>query len=107
MIYSGQGHDVSESMTHTEFVVENLTNGLHHQWRALYMDNFYNSVKLSRQLLQKKTYVTGTLRSNRKHNPTDVIAQKLKKGEFICRYTEDGICVVKWNIQTGCVDNKF
>lgn len=68
--------------THTEFVVENLTSGLHYKGRALYMDNFYNSVSLSRKLLQKKTYVMGTLRSNRKHNPNDVIAQKLKKGEF-------------------------
>jgi hypothetical protein len=43
------------------------------------MDNFYNSVQLSRKLLQKKPYVTGTLRSNLKHNPREVIAQKLKR----------------------------
>lgn len=96
MIYSGQWHDVSESMTHTEFVVDNLMNGLHHKERALYMDNFYSSVQLSIKLLQKNTYVTGTLRSNRKNNPVEVIAQKLKKRESICRYTEDGICIVKW-----------
>jgi len=96
MIYSGQGNDISESMTHTEFVVDNLMSGLYHKGRSLYMDNFYNSVQLSRKLLQKKTYVTGTLRSNRKHNPREVIAQKLKKGESICRYTEDNICVMKW-----------
>jgi hypothetical protein len=96
MIYSGQGHDISEGMTHTEFVVDNLMSGLYHKGRSLYMDNFYNSVQLSRKLLQKKTYVTGTLRSNRKHNSYEVIAQKLKKGESICRYTEDKICVVKW-----------
>jgi len=46
--------------------------------------------------LSKKTYVTGTLRSNRKNNPKDVIEKKLKKGESICRYTNDGICVAKW-----------
>lgn len=42
------------------------------------------------------TNVTGTLRSNRKNNPKDVIEKKLKKGESICRYTNDGICVAKW-----------
>ncbi|KAL4121692.1 hypothetical protein QTP88_014155 [Uroleucon formosanum] len=73
MIYSGQGYDISESMTHTEFVVDNLMSGLYHKGRSLYMDNFYNSVHLSQKLLQKKTYVTGTLRSN-----------------------QDNICVVKW-----------
>ncbi|VVC28111.1 PiggyBac transposable element-derived protein [Cinara cedri] len=79
MVYSGQGHDVSESMTHTEFVVDNLMNGLYHKGRSLYMDNFYNSVKLSRKLLQKRTYITGTLRSNRKNNPIEVTNKKLKK----------------------------
>ncbi|XP_025425937.1 piggyBac transposable element-derived protein 4-like [Sipha flava] len=95
MVYSGQGHDVSEDLSHTEFVVDNLMNGLLYTGRSLFMDNFYNSVKLSRNLLIKKTYVTGTLRQNRKNNPIDVIRQKLKKGESICRYTSDGICVVK------------
>ncbi|KAL4103748.1 hypothetical protein QTP88_019089 [Uroleucon formosanum] len=64
MVYSGQGQDVSEDSTHTEFVVEKLMDG--------------------------------TLRSNRKNNPKDVIEKKLKKGESICRYTNDGICVAKW-----------
>jgi len=96
MVYSGQGHDVSEDLSHTEFVVDNLMNGLLYTGRSLFMDNFYNSVKLSRNLLIKKTYVTGTLRQNRKNNPIDVIRQKLKRGESICRYTSDGICVVKW-----------
>lgn len=40
MIYSGQGHDVSERMTHTEFLIENLMNGLHYKGRSLYIDNF-------------------------------------------------------------------
>lgn len=43
----------------------------------------------------------GTLRSNRKHNPKDVIAQKLKKLESICGYTEDNICVVKQKDKHG------
>lgn len=94
MIYSG--YDVSESMTRTEFVVENLMNGLYHT-KVVYnaRDNFYNSVKMARKLLKKKNYVTGTLRSNRKHNSKDVIAQTQKR-ESICRYTENKICVVKW-----------
>ncbi|XP_022182835.1 piggyBac transposable element-derived protein 4-like [Myzus persicae] len=96
MVYSGQGQDVSEDSTHTEFVVEKLMDGLLYKGRSLFMDNFYNSVQLSRKLLSKKTYVIGTLRSNRKNNPKDVIEKKLKKGESICRYTNDGICVAKW-----------
>ncbi|KAL4091170.1 hypothetical protein QTP88_025907 [Uroleucon formosanum] len=48
------------------------------------------------KIITKKNFVTGILRSNRKHNPRKVIAQNLKKGESICRYTEDNICAVKW-----------
>ncbi|KAF0752657.1 piggyBac transposable element-derived protein 4-like [Aphis craccivora] len=83
-------------LTEPEFVVEKLMDGLLYKGRSLFMDNFYNSVQLSRKLLSKKTYVTGTLRSNRKNNPKDVIEKKLKKGESICRYTNDGICIAKW-----------
>lgn len=81
MVYSGQGHDVSNNLSHTEFIVHNLMNGLFYKVRSLFMDNYYNSVNLSKQLLlEKKTYVTGTLRSNRKYNPKEVIDKKLKKG---------------------------
>lgn len=50
----------------------------------LFMDNFYNSVGLSKILLQCKTHTTGTLRSNRKLNPTHITSKtvKLKKGDF-------------------------
>jgi len=46
---------------------------------SVYMDNFYNSVDLTEYLLDKNTYVTGTLRGNRKGNPSDVVNKKLKK----------------------------
>jgi len=43
---------------------------------SVYMDNFYNSVDLTEYLLDKNT---GTLRGNRKGNPSDVVNKKLKK----------------------------
>ncbi|KAL4149291.1 hypothetical protein QTP88_003271 [Uroleucon formosanum] len=96
LVYSLQGYDVSNNMCHTEYVVEQLMVGLLYKGRLLYMDNFYNSVKLSQKMLKKLTYTTRTLRSNRKNNPKDVINKKLKKGESISKYTEEGICIVKW-----------
>lgn len=44
LIYAGQGYDVSNSMCHTEYLVEKLMNSLLYKGRSLYMDNFYNSV---------------------------------------------------------------
>nr|CAI5858515.1 unnamed protein product [Callosobruchus analis] len=54
---------------------------------SLYMDNFYNSVGLSEQLLQEKVYTTETLRANGAGNPKE---EKLAA----CIRTKD--CVSKW-----------
>ncbi|XP_060846295.1 piggyBac transposable element-derived protein 4-like [Rhopalosiphum padi] len=63
---------------------------------SLFMDNYYNSVQLAHKLLKRKTYCTGTLRTNRRDNPKEVVTRKLKPGESVGKYTKDGICVVKW-----------
>lgn len=70
--------------------------GLDSCGRSLYMDNYYNSVKLAHTLLNKDTYCTGTLRANRKGNPKETTSKKLKVGECVGKYTNEGICVMKW-----------
>jgi len=96
LIYTGQGTNVSSDMTHTECVVEQLMEDHLYKGHSLFMDNYYNSVNLAHKLLEKKTYCTGTLRSNRTNNPKSVIEKKIKVGESICKYTSDGVCVAKW-----------
>jgi len=95
LIYTGQGVNVSSDMTHTECVVELMEDHLY-KGHSLFMDNYYNNVNLVHKLLEKKTYCTGTLRSNRSNNPKSVIEKKIKVGESICKYTSDGVCVAKW-----------
>lgn len=96
MIYSGQGKDTSNDFTHTEYVVVKLMEGLTDCGRSLYMDNYYNSVKLAHTLLAKGTYCTGTLRVNRKGNPKEITSKKLNVGESVGKYTKEGVCVMKW-----------
>nr|CAH7748852.1 unnamed protein product [Callosobruchus chinensis] len=61
----------------------------------LFMDNFYNSYQLSEKLLTLKTHTTGTLRSDRKDNPRELVNRKLKKGDhFWCRRKQ--VYVSKW-----------
>jgi hypothetical protein len=72
MIYSGQGQDTSNDFTHTEYVVVKLMEGLTDCDRPLYMDNYYNSVKLAHILLAKGSYCIGTLFANRKGNPKEI-----------------------------------
>lgn len=43
---------------------------------SIYMDNFYNRVELAIDLLQEKTYTTGTLRTDRKKNQKQYVKLK-------------------------------
>ena len=45
---------------------------------------------------KQKTYITGTLRKDRKRNPKVVKSKKLKKGEMILWRTLNDIKVCKW-----------
>ncbi|KAJ6639382.1 PiggyBac transposable element-derived protein 4, partial [Pseudolycoriella hygida] len=99
-IYQGKDQENNtnsggESGGKTEKIVQTLIKPYLNQGHNLFMDNFYNSFNLSTYLLSKQTHVTGTLRSNRKHNPKDVIQAKLKKGEIIWRRNGE-VYVTKW-----------
>ncbi|KAK9703097.1 Transposase IS4 [Popillia japonica] len=80
---------------HTEKVVMNLLGGMMDVGHSLYMDNYYNSYELAKQLAARKTHCTGTLRSNRKSFPKEVGSKKLKRGETIAKYA-NGIMIGKW-----------
>ena len=62
---------------------------------AIYVDNYYNSVQLTQQLGSSKTYICGTLHSDRKGNPKEVTKKKLQKGEMIWRRAGT-VSVCKW-----------
>ena len=56
-IYYGQGKLVRDT------VFDVLADTCLHSWHSLYMDNFYNSVELSEELLVIKVHSVGMLRS--------------------------------------------
>lgn len=95
-VYGGSADPDVGGSKHTEKIVHKLLEGKKNVGHSVYMDNFYNSIALSEQLLQEKTYTTGTLRANRTGNPEDLVKKKLKKGESSSLYTDKGICVTKW-----------
>lgn len=45
--------------------------------RCLFVDNWYTSNDLPEKLLDRNTYIVGTLRANRKKNPKEVTNKKL------------------------------
>ncbi|KAJ8932502.1 hypothetical protein NQ318_018500 [Aromia moschata] len=90
IVYAGSADTELCGSQHAEKVVLSLLAGKLDNGHSLYMDNFYNSVKLTKDLLQRKNIRYGNLKikSNSK--------EKSKKGELIVQYNSEGICVVKW-----------
>ena len=68
----------------------------------VYLDNWYNSWELNLELLSRYTYVSGTLRKNRRGNPKAVVKANLKKGEAVYRRNGNVLCI-KWCQKKKCV----
>ncbi|XP_012224566.2 piggyBac transposable element-derived protein 4 [Linepithema humile] len=87
-------HEISDKWQAAQIVHELMAKKLH-QGHALYMDNFYTDIELSYQLLSNGIHVTGILKRN-EGVPIEIIEKKLKNGELMATYSEDGISIQKW-----------
>ncbi|KAG8237448.1 hypothetical protein J437_LFUL015976 [Ladona fulva] len=96
IVYTGAGDQEVGGVGHVDCVVIKLLEKYKELGHSVYMDNYFDSVNLVRQLKCAKLHCTGTLRKNRRNNPKDVTEAKLRRNEYICRWTDDGICVLKW-----------
>lgn len=94
LIYTGRG-TVNNETGHAQSVVTHLTKRILGKGHILYLDNYYNSVKLANFLYENKTHVVGTLRKSRKENPKVVVNAKLRKGQTIFR-RKGKVLVMKW-----------
>lgn len=90
------GTDVANGGQASSNVVFALMDDLLDSGRELYTDNYYTSVSLATKLLKRKTHLVGTLRSNRKYNPKEVVQKKLKPKEVYAKESDSGIMVMKW-----------
>ncbi|CAG4942393.1 unnamed protein product [Parnassius apollo] len=94
MMYSGKD-TTARTGNKSEKIVLRLMRPYLLKGHQLYMDNYYNSVTLSQKLVDLKTHTTGTLRSNRKDNPKDIIKKKLKKNQHVW-VRKNKVYVSKW-----------
>ena len=83
-VYLGKDKDNKDGVDLDEnglghYVVTSMTKPFHGRYHHVYFDNFFNSPKLLQDLLGKKTYACGTVRSNRKGLPPK---KKLGTGEI-------------------------
>ncbi|KAL0859819.1 hypothetical protein ABMA27_014003 [Loxostege sticticalis] len=94
-LYAGSGDQLVGGRNHVKKVVNLLMEQYINKGHSLYIDNFYTSVGLAEELLNKNTYVTGTLRAKRAGNP-NLIHNKLKAGESCIMHNQKKIVVTKW-----------
>lgn len=94
IMYTGKD-DSMEKGKKTEKTVLKLMKPFVLKGHELFMDNYYNSYGLSQKLLDLRTHTNGTLRTNRKENPKEVMKKKLKKGEHVW-VRKNNVYVSKW-----------
>lgn len=95
-IYAGKSQDGQREVGLATNICMELCRPLLNDGRTLFIDNFYTSYELAKLMLENSTHVVGTLRSNKKHFPKEVMLTKLKRGDIVSREDENGIVVLKW-----------
>lgn len=95
-VYAGKEKTTENSLAVSTKIVLKMAKDLLKSGRICVIDNWYTSLQLAHILLDNKTHCLGTLRANRKGNPTNVVKRTLKRGEIYAEENERGICVLKW-----------
>ncbi|GBP71846.1 PiggyBac transposable element-derived protein 4 [Eumeta japonica] len=98
-LYAGKNHE-TVNITPTR-VVMSLCDDILNLGHTVATDNWYTSIDLANELLNKDTHLVGTLRKNRRVLPKNVMDTKLKPGESIAMENERGI---SYNKAKGAVD---
>jgi hypothetical protein len=79
----------------SEKIVLEVCADLLDEGRVLYLDNWYSSPKLFLELLNRRTYGVGVVRSDRTNFPKEIQQKKLELGEFVFLHTKK-ILALKW-----------
>lgn len=90
-IYSGKNQKDNSIIA----LFDRLLEEYYYKGHTVYMDRFYTSPALLNALWKKNTNGVGTVMSNRKGLPKEVVKEKLQKGEMT--YSKQGPLVcIKW-----------
>ena len=85
-VYLGKKDRIGREKGFGYGVVWHLTEEYRNKWHHIYMDNFFTSIELFKDLFNEQTYGCGTLHTNRKHYPNALKGLKLRRGEIrVCQ----------------------
>ena len=93
-IYAGKNETIIEK-SHSHDVVMRLLNGLLFEGRILFIDSYYTSVPMGEELLEKNTFMCGTVKINKKFLPPQA-KQKQKRGGLMSFENRSGVKFLKW-----------
>ena len=92
-VYTGKGETSEKGLAYG--VVLQLMEWLLDSGRILYCDNFYSSPTLFEDLYERGIYASGTVRTNKKHFPSDLVDKKVDKGD--AKFKHHGVLTAgKW-----------
>ena len=96
-VYTGKsGGNAKRGLAHR--VVTDLVVQLHDIGTVLYIDNFFTSIPLLKELSELSVSVMGTIRNNRKDYPKALqdknLLKQMKRGEFHTVASETTVCTV-------------
>lgn len=96
MVHIGPAMDLepSDDGLKSSQIVLTLAKDLLDQGYCIYMDNWYSSPKLFKQLHQRKTDAVGTVRIARRNMPND-LKNNVDRGHTIARYSGN-LMALKW-----------
>ncbi|KAJ1159649.1 hypothetical protein NDU88_000154 [Pleurodeles waltl] len=80
----------------TEKIVWDLGRRLFNKGHHLYVDNFYTGVQLFKELFRVDTVACGTIRSNRKGYPRELVCKKLERGQC-CALRNEELLALKFS----------
>ncbi|XP_023225339.1 piggyBac transposable element-derived protein 4-like [Centruroides sculpturatus] len=95
-IYKGKSEGSQGNVSLSTDIVLKLGEKYLGEGRTFTTDNYYTSIELAEHLLERSTHLIGTLRTNRKRIPKEVVNKKLSQNEIIGMHNEKGIVVAKW-----------
>ncbi|KAG5895860.1 hypothetical protein JTB14_012245 [Gonioctena quinquepunctata] len=73
-----------------------MTDGLEDKGYHVYVDNFFTTERVMRDMYKKKIYCCGTVRQNRKHFPKLKTDKALTRGEWDWSTRRAMLSCVKW-----------
>ncbi|GFW39277.1 piggyBac transposable element-derived protein 4 [Trichonephila clavipes] len=95
-VYLGKDKKENLSTSASYNVVYTMTDCIKGKGHKVFMDNFFSSPELFRDLLKERSINScGTVRSNRKHFPKDLAPCKMRQGDVAGKFC-NGMTALCW-----------